>query len=935
MLRSLTTGALSVALALASFAAPADAQSRLPASLSLPSHDHTLQRCGLADLSQHEMDETSAVLAQYRAAHGSTQQRFGGFPTITIPIAYHIVLGTGVEGPSYDVIVEQNDRMNVAFEGTGFRFVIAYAGTVVNDDWYRVVAPGETSSNNPAALEMKTELSIDPASTLNVFFTEFDPSFLGGGLLGYGAFPDRWAEGQVEWSIINRIGTLPGGNANGYNGGDTMVHEVGHNINLYHTFQNNGAGTTGCHADDLCESRGDRVCDTPAQAASPSVGCPGPNVDTCPTSAGNDPNENFMNYLIDQCATEFSTGQMERAHASMAAFRPTIYNASLAVGTVFQNVDFDETYIGFPETQTVTLFNATDEASSVSAIAVPDGYALSVAAPFSLPAGGSLQIEVTFDPTAETTYGGELVFTTEDGTPNVSIDLDGFGRLAPDVDATPRPVVFQLEAGASASAQFDLLNTGPGTLDWTADGVAGRLAAGTATARGMGGPDAFGYTWSDSRSDYGPAYAFEDIVGAPGTFEIALGDDDASQIFLPFAFPFYGDDYSLAWIVSNGRVEFGEEAATNTNNTPIPRTSTPNGMLAPFWEDLNPEASGSVHYSGTPERAIVQWTDVARNRDEAARLTFQAILYPDGRVLYQYETLTGADQREVVGVENLDGTDGLQMSARAEFLEEGLAVLIAPPTAFVAAVSPMGGTVAPTSSVSVSVNVSVPATQLAGTYVERVFVRSNDPDRRVLDVPVVVQVNPVGAPAIPTPLAPDYAAVNVASPAVFTWSDVGAAGYDVQVATDEDFQNMVFEAEDIATTTTSAPLERGVYYWRVRADAGSLVSTWSAPYVFGVNTAVANEDAPSERTAATRLVGAFPNPFGSTATVRFALEEPSAVSVVVYDVLGQQVARLADGSFGAGTHEAELQGEGLAPGVYLVRLVAGSVVDTQQILLAR
>ena len=263
---------------------------------------------------------------------------------------------------------------------------------------------------------------------------------------------------------------------------------------------------------------------------------------------------------------------------------------------------------------------------------------------------------------------------------------------------------------------------------------------------------------------------------------------------------------------------------------------------------------------------------MARNADEAARLTFQAILYPDGRVLYQYAELSGADQREVIGIENLDGTDGLQIAARAAYAEEGLAVLIAPPTAFVQAVSPMGGTVQPTSAVQVSVSVSVPAAQLAGTYVERVFVRSNDPDERVLSVPVVVQVNPVGAPAVPTPLTPAYAATDVSSPAVFTWSDVGAAAYEVQVATDERFESVVFEAEDVATTTTSAPLERGVYFWRVRAAAGSVVSTWSAPYVFGVATAVANEEAPQdEQAGATRLVGAFPNPFGQSATVRFAL----------------------------------------------------------------
>ena len=49
-----------------------------------------------------------------------------------------------------------------------------------------------------------------------------------------------------------------------------------------------------------CESRGDRVCDTPASAAArTSGGCPGPT-GHLPTAAGNDPDNNFMSYVTDR-----------------------------------------------------------------------------------------------------------------------------------------------------------------------------------------------------------------------------------------------------------------------------------------------------------------------------------------------------------------------------------------------------------------------------------------------------------------------------------------------------------------------------------------------------------------------------------------------------------------------------------------------------------
>ncbi len=94
--------------------------------------------------------------------------------------------------------------------------------------------------------------------------------------------------------------------------------------------------------------------------------------------------------------------------------------------------------------------------------------------------------------------------------------------------------------------------------------------------------------------------------------------------------------------------------------------------------------------------------------------------------------------------------------------------------------------------------------------------------------------------------------------------------------------------------------------------------------------AAASSTVPDEVT-----LSAFPNPFASATAVRFGVPERAEVRLAVYDVLGREVAVLADGSVGAGWHTARLAAESLPSGVYVVRLTAGSFVQTQRVTLVR
>lgn len=83
------------------------------------------------------------------------------------------------------------------------------------------------------------------------------------------------------------------------------------------------------------------------------------------------------------------------------------------------------------------------------------------------------------------------------------------------------------------------------------------------------------------------------------------------------------------------------------------------------------------------------------------------------------------------------------------------------------------------------------------------------------------------------------------------------------------------------------------------------------------------------------LQPAYPNPFNPSTTIQYNVAEAGAVRIAVYDALGRQVTILADDQHTPGHHEVVFDAQGLASGVYLVRMEAGSTVQTQRITLQK
>lgn len=84
----------------------------------------------------------------------------------------------------------------------------------------------------------------------------------------------------------------------------------------------------------------------------------------------------------------------------------------------------------------------------------------------------------------------------------------------------------------------------------------------------------------------------------------------------------------------------------------------------------------------------------------------------------------------------------------------------------------------------------------------------------------------------------------------------------------------------------------------------------------------------------------YPNPFNPSTTIRFAVPEEARVSLVIYNILGQEVRTVADAFTAPGYHELQWNGrnglgKSVASGVYIYRLVVGKSVFTRKMMLIR
>ncbi len=142
-------------------------------------------------------------------------------------------------------------------------------------------------------------------------------------------------------------------------------------------------------------------------------------------------------------------------------------------------------------------------------------------------------------------------------------------------------------------------------------------------------------------------------------------DDNIAGVPIGFSFPFCGNNYSTAYVTTNGHISFNSGASAYNNFNSSNPTSSMLPFVAPLWDDLSSYPTGSVTYltSGTaPDRIFtVEWKEASwyYTGSPHATLSFQVKLYEQGVIEFLYTPESGG----LYNASNCSATIGIINSA--------------------------------------------------------------------------------------------------------------------------------------------------------------------------------------------------------------------------------------------------------------------------------
>jgi len=236
-----------------------------------------------------------------------------------------------------------------------------------------------------------------------------------------------------------------------------------------------------------------------------------------------------------------------------------------------------------------------------------------------------------------------------------------------------------------------------------------------------------------------PAAGTPDIDLTPLSFEVTVEPGESLDTLLTIANTGDGD------LIFNIDIDEGELLGLHPGyvhretEKGAPDPNGPNDLIAVFWDDLNPSSEGEVYYyyDAANDRVIVEWSGVPQYPSSGS-LTFEAILYSDGKILFQYNSMSGDLTSATIGIENSDASIGLPVVYNAAYVSDGIALLISTESPWLS-VDPTSGTVNPGGSADITVTMDASALE-EGTYTADIVINSNDPDENPVVVPVTLTV---------------------------------------------------------------------------------------------------------------------------------------------------------------------------------------------------
>ncbi|MGB9940934.1 zinc metalloprotease [Methanosarcina sp.] len=299
----------------------------------------TKRKCGVMEVHRRLLTESeSYIMERNRIENLTLTYKLGlravsRVGTIRIPVVVHVVWNKEEENISDAQIQSQMDVLNKDFRkfNPDISQVPPIWSELTADLGIEFFLATKDPDGNPTTGITRTQTSLTSFSTndevkselgggknpwptdryLNIWVCK-----LGGGLLGYAQFPGGPAE--TDGVVVTHTGFGTTGTARPpFDMGRTATHEIGHWLNLYHIWGDDGRGCTGT----------DEVDDTPNQGG-PNYGAPGFPHPSCNNTPNGDMFMNYMDYVDDRCMVMFTQGQAIRINACLEGPRSSFLTAA-------------------------------------------------------------------------------------------------------------------------------------------------------------------------------------------------------------------------------------------------------------------------------------------------------------------------------------------------------------------------------------------------------------------------------------------------------------------------------------------------------------------------------------------------------------------------------------------------------------------------------
>lgn len=204
-------------------------------------------------------------------------------------------------------------------------------------------------------------------------------------------------------------------------------------------------------------------------------------------------------------------------------------------------------------------------------------------------------------------------------------------------------------------------------------------------------PTDAGYYWWDSNDgdEWAPDYTWDYPQNAMGW----LGDDTYWSTTLPFTIRFCGTLYSSGsplYVGSNGLIGFAESGMDQDVNQDIPSATSPNSLIAVYWDNLNSYSNGEIYVDSrtNPDRLVITYDPWYFYGSAVDALEFQVVIFSqvvggaNNTIELRYKDVYGDSWRDAglsatVGLENYNGASAAAYSFNQAVLEDDFAIRFA------------------------------------------------------------------------------------------------------------------------------------------------------------------------------------------------------------------------------------------------------------------